>query len=52
MSFENTYRNHWAIREPGETASSIAKLIYITQPAVSLSFEKGNKVVEEMGSVL
>ena len=39
----------WAVRELGETASYIAKKIGISQPAVSLSVERGERIVKEMG---
>jgi len=41
--------SYWAVRELGETASSIAKKIGISQPAVSLSVERGERIVKEMG---
>ena len=39
----------WAVRELGETASYIAKKIGISQPVVSLSVERGERIVKEMG---
>ncbi|MDZ7697491.1 MAG: hypothetical protein U5R49_11410 [Deltaproteobacteria bacterium] len=41
--------NYWAIRELGETASNLAKKIGISQPAVSLSVERGRSIVKKMG---
>jgi len=41
--------SYWAVRELGETASNIAKKIGISQPAVSLSVERGKRIVKEMG---
>jgi REP element-mobilizing transposase RayT len=41
--------SYWAVRELGETATSIAKKIGISQPAVSLSVNRGEKIVNEMG---
>lgn len=41
--------SYWAVRELGETASYIAKEIGISQPAVSLSVERGERIVKEMG---
>ncbi len=40
---------YWAVRGLGETASNIAKKIGISQPAVSLSVERGGRIVKEMG---
>ena len=41
--------SYWAVREMGEMASHIAKKIGISQPAVSLSVERGERIVKEMG---
>jgi len=41
--------SYWAVRELGETASNIAKRIGISQPAVSLSVERGERIIREMG---
>jgi REP element-mobilizing transposase RayT len=41
--------SYWAVRELGETASNIAKEIGISQPAVSQSVERGERLVKEMG---
>ena len=41
--------SYWAVRELGETATSIAKRIGISQPAVSMSVERGEKLIREMG---
>ena len=41
--------SYWAVRELGETATSIAKKIGISQPAVSMSVERGEKIIREMG---
>jgi putative transposase len=40
---------YWAVRELGETTLNIAKKIGISQPAVSLSVERGERIVKEMG---
>jgi putative transposase len=40
--------SYWAVRELGETASAIAKKIGISQPAVSLSVERGERIVKKM----
>ena len=40
--------SYWAVRELGETATSLAKKIGISQPAVSMSVERGEKIVKEM----
>ena len=40
--------SYWAVRELGETASYIAKKIGISQPAVSQSVERGERIVKEM----
>ena len=41
--------SYWAVRELGETASYLAKKIGISQPAVSLSVQRGERIVKEMG---
>ncbi len=41
--------SYWAVRELGETASYIAKEIGISQPAVPLPVERGERIVKEMG---
>ncbi|MDZ7697497.1 MAG: hypothetical protein U5R49_11440 [Deltaproteobacteria bacterium] len=41
--------SYWAVRELGETASNFAKKIGISQPAVSLSVKRGERIVKEMG---
>jgi len=43
-----TVLSYWAVRELGETASAIAKKIGISQPAVSLSVERGERIVRQM----
>jgi putative transposase len=40
--------SYWAVRELGETVSAIAKKIGISQPAVSLSVERGERIVRQM----
>lgn len=40
---------YWAVRELGETATAIAKKLGISQPAVSISVARGEKIVKEMG---
>ncbi len=39
---------YWAVRELGETASALAKRLNITQPGVSKSVLRGEKIVKEM----
>lgn len=41
--------SYWAVRELGETASCLARKIGISQPAVSLSVQRGERIVKEMG---
>ena len=41
--------SYWAVRELGETASFLARKIGISQPAVSLSVQRGERIVKEMG---
>jgi len=41
--------SYWAVRELGETASYLAKKIGISQPAVSLSVQRGERIVKEKG---
>ena len=38
----------WAVRELGETATSLAKKLGLTQPGVSKSVLRGEKIVKEM----
>jgi hypothetical protein len=38
-----------AVRELGETTAEFARKLGITQPAVSLSVRRGEKLVKEMG---
>ena len=40
--------SYWAVRELGETATSLAKKIGISQPAVSMLVERGEKIIKEM----
>jgi putative transposase len=40
--------SYWVVRELGETTSTSAKEIGISQPAVSLSVERGERIVKEM----
>jgi len=40
---------YWAVRELGESATSLAKVLGLTQPAVSISVKRGEKIVEGMG---
>jgi len=37
------------VRELGESATAIAKRLGLSQPAVSISVSRGEKIVEEMG---
>jgi hypothetical protein len=39
---------YWAVRELGETATSMAKRLGLTQAGVSKSVSRGEKVVKEM----
>ena len=39
---------YWAVRELGENATSLARKIGISQPAVSQSVERGEKLIKEM----
>jgi REP element-mobilizing transposase RayT len=39
---------YWAVRELGETATSLAKRLGLTQPGVSKSALRGEKIVKEM----
>jgi predicted transcriptional regulator len=38
-----------AVRELGETTAELARKLGITQPAVSLSVRRGERLVKEMG---
>jgi len=38
-----------AVRELGETTTELARKLSITQPAVSLSVRRGERLVKEMG---
>jgi chromosomal replication initiation ATPase DnaA len=40
---------YWAVRELGESATSLAKILGISQPAVSMSVKRGEEIVEKMG---
>lgn len=40
---------YWAIRELGKTATSIAKDLRLSQPAVSISVKRGESIVRDMG---
>jgi hypothetical protein len=40
---------YWAVREPGATATLIAKRLGLTQPAVSLAVKRGERFTSEMG---
>jgi putative transposase len=40
---------YWAVRELGLTATSLAKQMGLTQPAVTISVKRGEKIVKEMG---
>ena len=39
---------YWAVRELGETATSVAKRLGLTQAGVSKAVPRGEKVVKEM----
>jgi chromosomal replication initiation ATPase DnaA len=43
---------YWAVTELGESATSLAKRIGITQPAVSISVQRGEKIVREKNLLL
>jgi REP element-mobilizing transposase RayT len=43
---------YWAVTELGESATSLAKRIGITQPAVSISVQRGEKIVKEKNLLL
>ncbi len=38
----------WAVRELGETATSLSKRLGLTQPGVSKSVARGEKIVKDM----
>ena len=38
----------WAVRELGETATSLSKRLGLTQPGVSKSVLRGEKIVKDM----
>lgn len=40
---------YWAAREFDVSATALAKRIGITQPAVSISVKRGEKIAEKMG---
>ncbi len=40
---------YWGTRELGMTATSLAATLNLSQPAVSLSAQRGEKLVEENG---
>jgi putative transposase len=40
--------SYWVVRELGETVSCLARKIGISQPAVSLSVQRGERIVKEM----
>ena len=40
---------YWAVRELGESATRLAKVLRISQPAVSMSVRRGEEIVKEMG---
>jgi predicted transcriptional regulator len=37
------------VRELGESATSLGKILRISQPAVSMSVRRGEEIVKEMG---
>ena len=39
---------YWAVRELNETATSLAKRLSLTQPGVSKSVSRGEKIVKDM----
>jgi len=40
---------YWAVRELGLTATALARQMSLTQPAVSLSVKRGEKITQELG---
>ena len=40
---------YWAVRELGVSATALAERLGMTQPAVSISVKRGEKIAEEMG---
>ena len=40
---------YWAVRELGESATSLANKLKISQPAVSMSVRRGEEIVKDMG---
>jgi hypothetical protein len=40
---------YWAVRELGRSATSIAKELRLSQPAVSISVKRGERIAREMG---
>jgi REP element-mobilizing transposase RayT len=40
---------YWAVRELGKSATEIAKELNLTQPAVSISVKRGEKIIKEKG---
>jgi putative transposase len=40
---------YWATRELGESATSLGRMLGLSQPAVSISVKRGEKIVKEMG---
>ena len=40
---------YWAVRELGITATSLARVLGLTQPAVSISVKRGRKIADENG---
>jgi len=52
LSFPEPLQSHfcyWAVRELGMTATSLAKALGLTQPAVSISVKRGWKIADENG---
>ena len=39
----------WVVRELGESATDLAKRLRLSQPAVSISVKRGEKLVKEIG---
>jgi len=40
---------YWAVRELGKSATEMAKELSLTQPAVSISVKRGEKIIKERG---
>ena len=43
---------YWAVRELGETAMALARKLNLSQPAVSISVKRGEKIARDRGLTL